>query len=73
MEHVRLCAWAGIRKNGIRGVRAGVTHLELKGSHLCCAAIADNDAVGTEWIVAKDVFPECLAGTVRVRTLFLGE
>jgi hypothetical protein len=64
----------GEKIHGIRPeVSGGGTHLELESSHFCCAVVTDNEAMGTERVVPKDVLSACLLCTLGVWTRLFGE
>jgi hypothetical protein len=63
----------GMRKRRYSRDKDVGAHLELERPHLCCASVADDEAVRTERVVTTDILPECFSGTLRIGALFLGE
>lgn len=63
----------GDQKKGHSGYESRDTHLKLESPHLRRAAITDNDAMGTEGVLTKDVLSECFSGALGVGTWLLGE
>ena len=49
------------------------TYPKLDGLHLCCTAVAENKAVGTERVITEDVLSERLSRTLGIGTLFLSK
>jgi hypothetical protein len=46
---------------------------ELGSLHLHCTAIADDETMGTAWVVTENLLSERFDGTLGVWTLFLGK
>ena len=68
-----MCACERMKKHGILGNEREGTHPKLESLHLCCAAIADDNAVGTERVITGDILSERLSRTLGIGARFLAE